>query len=201
MSIDSRIIEISGTAIPIPGDNIDTDQITPADAMKEPTFDNAASYLFRDARKKDANHPLNDPRYEGASVMFVGKNFGSGSSRETAPQAIKRYGIKALVGESFAAIFAGNCKALGIPAVTSSYDAITSLMEFTRENPNTIYTLNLGTKTLGYDGTFVPIDLPEPTRIALMQGSWNALNELKSNANQVREISGRLAYTSGFPYK
>jgi|SRR3989338_1198153 len=200
MTIDDlKIIKIIGTGIPIAGDNIDTDQITPADALTEPTFDNAANYLFRDARQKDTNHPMNDSRYQEASIIFVGKNFGCGSSRETAPQAIKRYGIKVLIGESFAAIFTGNCKALGMPAVTAPHEDIAYLTGLTQKEPDTVYTVNLETKTLNYGSSYVPIEISEPTRIALMQGSWNALNELKSNVDKINEVARRMAYPAGFP--
>ena len=200
ISIDElKVVRISGTAIPIPGDNIDTDRITPADAMTEPTFDRAVEYLFRDARKADPNHPLNDDRYQGASIMFVGKNFGSGSSRETAPQAIRRYGIKALVGESFAPIFAGNCTALGIPAATLlSSDDISHLMEYTRNNPKTVFELDLETKTLSYNGVYLPVELPESTRIALMTGGWNAMEMLKANKKKINEVARRLPYIGGY---
>lgn len=193
-----KIVRISGRAIPIPGDNIDTDRITPADAMKEPTFDRAVEYLFRDARKKDPNHPLNDSRYHGASIMFVGKNFGSGSSRETAPQAIMRYGIKVLVGESYAAIFEGNCAALGIPAVTASAEDISGLMSLTQDTPQTVYTLDLEAKTLSCDGRTIPVELPESTRIALMTGRWNALEMLKANKGKVRKVAEGLPYMDGY---
>lgn len=197
MAIEN-IIKVSGTAIPIPGDNIDTDQITPADAMTELTYDSVVKYLFRDARKKDSNHPLNDSRYNGASIMLVGKNFGSGSSRETAPQAIKRYGINALVGESFAAIFEGNCRALGMPAVTASPEDNRTLMELTQREPQTAYTVDLESMAINYNGRRVQIAMPEPSRIALMERRWNALEMLKVNEHKVRRVAGALPYIGGF---
>ena len=199
MSIDDlKILKVSGTAIPIRGDNIDTDQITPADAMTERTFDNAVNYLFRDARIADPNHPLNDTRYLGASIMIVNRNFGSGSSRETAPQAITRSGIKGLVGESYAAIFEGNCRALGIPAVTATTLDIEELMNYTRNYPNTKYTIDLATKTLAYGKKRVPIDMPESSRLALIEGKWDALSMLKANFRKVNEVAGKLPYMNGF---
>lgn len=193
-----KIVRILGTAIPIPGDNIDTDRITPADAMTEPTFDKAVDYLFRDARRADPNHPLNDPRYHKASIMLVNKNFGSGSSRETAPQAIMRYGIRAIVGESYAVIFEGNCAALGIPAVTVSASDISTLMSLTQDTPQTVFRLDLEAKTLSYNGTTIPVELPESTRIALMTGRWNALEMLKANELKTRQVAQALPYMRGF---
>ncbi len=199
MSIDDlKILRVSGTAIPIKGDNIDTDQITPADAMTETTFANAVNYLFRDARKADANHPLNDSRYKGSSIMIVEKNFGSGSSRETAPQAIMHYGIRAIVGESYAAIFEGNCRSLGIPAVTATSSVISELMEYTKNNPGTEYTIDLGTKTLAFGQVAVPINIPESSRLALLEGKWDALSMLKANSDKTKRVAIGLPYMNGF---
>ena len=194
---DLKIIQILGTAIPLPGDNIDTDRITPADAMKEITFINMASFLYRDERK-DPDHPLNNPDYEGASIFLVGENYGTGSSRETAPQAIKRYGINALVGESFAEIFAGNCNVLGIPSVTVSHDDIAMLMALTQREPKTPYTIDLETKTLSYNGTTIQIDIPESRRNALVTGKWNPLEMLKANQPQTEIVAASLPYLTGF---
>lgn len=199
MSIEDLIIvRISGRGLPVPGDNIDTDRITPADAMTEPDYSNAVLYLFRDAKIADPNHPLNNPAYKGAAIMIVGANFGSGSSRETAPQAIKRHGISALVGVSFAPIFEGNCRALGMPAVTASREDVAELMELTARVPSTKYLIDLKAKTLTYNGTTLPIDLPEYARIALITGRWDALAMLHANQDKVAEVAGRLPYMKQF---
>ena len=199
MSIDDlKILKVSGTAIPIKGDDINTDQITPADAMTEPTFANAVLYLFRDARTKDANHPLNDSKYLGASIMIVNKNFGSGSSRETAPQAIMRHGIRAIVGESYAAIFEGNCRVLGIPAVTAAESDIAELMSNARQNPSEQYTLDIGAKTLRYGDRTITIDLPESTRHALIGGNWDARSMLQANMTKAMQVASSLPYMNGF---
>ncbi|MBI2101833.1 hypothetical protein HYT53_04445 [Candidatus Woesearchaeota archaeon] len=200
MAIDDLdVLKISGTAIPIPGSDMDTDQIAPADSMTELAYSKASMlpYLFRDARKKDPNHPLNNPNYEGASIMVVGRNFGAGSSRETAPQAIMSYGISALVGESFATIFEGNCREIGMPAVTASHDIIEELMELTVREPKTIYTLDILSKTLSWsEGTYRPIELPESTKITLMHG--NVLQMLKNNHPKIAPVANSLPYINGF---
>lgn len=197
-----QIKQIPGRAIPLPGDNIDTDQITPADSLKETTFNNMASYLFRDAKKKDPNHPLDDARYAGASLLFVGKNFGSGSSRESAAQAIMRFGIRALVGESFAEIFAGNCNVLGVTVVTASHDDVTKLMEVTEQQPQTTFLLDLEAKSLHYQsdgqGVDIAVDLPESRRAALTSGTWNALELLKANEKKIKDVAGQLPYMRNF---
>ncbi|MBI3089905.1 MAG: isopropylmalate isomerase [Candidatus Tectomicrobia bacterium] len=197
-----RIIEIMGRAVPLREDNVDTDRITPAVALMEPTFDNMAAYLFRDARKSDPRHPLNDPKYQGATLLVVGKNFGSGSSRESAPQAITRAGFRALIGESFAEIFAGNCNVLGIPAVVASHEAIALLFAAAERRPETLYRLNLETKTLTFeaDGGMqrLAIDLAEPRRVALLSGSWNSLAMLQANEARVRQVAAALPYMNEF---
>ena len=122
MSADAKVVKVTGTVIPMRGNDIDTDRIIPARYLKEITFARMGEYPFYDERFDSAGkpkaHPFNDPKYRGASILFVNKNFGCGSSREHAPQALFRFGIHAIVGESFAAIFAGNCVVMGIPTVT-----------------------------------------------------------------------------------
>src|SRR5215831_18321264 len=134
-----KIIEISGTAVLIRGNDIDTDRIIPARYLKEPTFARMGDYPFFDERfdssGKKKDHPLNDPEYRGASVLFVNKNFGCGSSREHAPQALYRFGIQAIVGESFAAIFAGNCVIIGMPIVTIPQSEIEALQRDVQNHP------------------------------------------------------------------
>ncbi|MCE2453700.1 MAG: isopropylmalate isomerase, partial [Nitrospinae bacterium] len=116
----SRIEKIVGKAIPIPRDDIDTDRITPARFLKSITFEGIEKALFCDERENTPDHPVDNPAHKGANMMFVGKNFGSGSSREHAPQALKRFGIDVLIGVSFAEIFAGNCFAIGVPLGVAS---------------------------------------------------------------------------------
>jgi 3-isopropylmalate/(R)-2-methylmalate dehydratase small subunit len=152
MSAIVKITRVQGTAVPLRGNDIDTDRIIPARYLKEVTFARMGEYPFFDerydaaGRKKD--HPFNDPEYRGAAILFVNKNFGCGSSREHAPQALHRFGIKAIVGESFAAIFAGNCTMMGVPTVTVSAGEIQQLMKSVEENPRTQYTVDLESKTL-----------------------------------------------------
>ena len=130
--------QITGTGIPVPGNDIDTDRIIPARFMKCVTFDGLEQYAFYDERFSGDTpkaHPFNDDRFLGGSILIVNKNFGCGSSREHAPQALVRFGMRAIIGESFAEIFAGNCTALGVPAVTASQDHITQLMQAVESDP------------------------------------------------------------------
>ena len=145
---------ISGKAVPIRGNDIDTDRIIPARFLKEITFNNMGNYLFYDERFNEdgtqKDHPINNPKYSEANIMVVGNNFGCGSSREHAPQSIMRYGITAIIGESFSEIFKGNCKAIGVPVVTASKDIIDQLQTQIESEPNTQFRINIETKTIQY---------------------------------------------------
>ena len=197
-----KITRVSGTAVHIRGNDIDTDRIVPARYLKEVTFARMGEYPFFDERfhasGKKKDHPFNDPEYKGASILFVNKNFGCGSSREHAPQALNRFGIKAIVGESFAAIFAGNCMIMGVPTVTVNAKDMETLMKSVEEDPRTEYTVDLESKTLSYDKHRIAIDLPETYRNALTTGSWNSTALLRANLEQVRKTASKLPYISGF---
>jgi len=202
MSEIVKINKISGTAVPIHGNDIDTDRIIPARYLKEVTFARMGEYPFFDERfdasGKKKDHPFNDSEYKGASLLFVNKNFGCGSSREHAPQALYRFGIQAIVGESFAAIFAGNCTMMGVPAVMVGPKEIEQLMKSVEEDPRTEYSVDLENKTLSYGQQKIAIDLPETYRIALTAGSWNSTALLHANLDQVKKTAAKLPYMTGF---
>ncbi|MBM4264186.1 MAG: 3-isopropylmalate dehydratase small subunit [Deltaproteobacteria bacterium] len=197
-----KIIKLSGTALPMRGNDIDTDRIIPARYLKEVTFARMGDYPFFDERfsaeGKKKDHPFNDPEYSGAAVLFVNKNFGCGSSREHAPQALNRFGIKVIVGESFAAIFAGNCTMMGVPTVTVSEKDIQQLIKSVEENPKLEYTIDLESKTLTYGKNKIAIDLPETSRTALITGSWDSTALLRANLAQVRQTATKLPYIGNF---
>jgi len=202
MSDIIKITKVSGTAVPMRGNDIDTDRIIPARYLKEVTFARMGDYPFFDERYdaagKKKDHPFNDPEYRGASLLFVNKNFGCGSSREHAPQALHRFGIKAIVGESFAAIFAGNCTMMGVPTVTGGEKEIQQLMKSVEENPKTEYTVDLDSKTLVYGNVKISIELPETYRTALMTGSWDSTALLRANLDQVKQTAAKLPYIGNF---
>ena len=197
-----EITKISGTAVPIHGNDIDTDRIIPARYLKEPTFARMGDYPFFDERfdsaGKKKDHPFNDPEYKGASILFVNKNFGCGSSREHAPQALYRFGIKAIVGESFAAIFAGNCTMMGLPAVVVAAKDIEQLMKSVEDDPRTEYSVDLENKTISCGNQKIAIDLPETYRTALTKGFWDSTALLRSNLEQVKRTAAKLPYITGF---
>jgi len=202
MSEIVKITKISGTAVPIRGNDIDTDRIIPARYLKEVTFARMGEYPFFDERYdasgKKKDHPFNDPEYKGAAILFVNKNFGCGSSREHAPQALYRFGIQAIVGVSFAAIFAGNCTIMGVPTVTVGAKEIEQLMKGVEDNPRTEYTVDLESKTISYDGQKIAVDLPETYRTALTTGSWDSTTLLRANLDQVKNTAAKLPYMTGF---
>ena len=202
MSEIVKITAISGTAVPIRGNDIDTDRIIPARYLKEPTFSRMGDYPFFDERfdqsGKKKDHPLNDPEYRGASILFVNKNFGCGSSREHAPQALYRFGIKTIVGESFAAIFAGNCTMMGLPAVVVGAKEMDQLIKSVEENPRTEYSVDLQSKAISYGNQKLRFDMPETYRTALTLGYWDSTALLRANLDQVKLTAAKLPYMSGF---
>ncbi|MFA5878651.1 MAG: 3-isopropylmalate dehydratase small subunit [Candidatus Margulisiibacteriota bacterium] len=194
-----RIIKnIKSCAVIIKGDDLDTDQILPAKFMKEITFDNMGKYLFYDYRydesKNTRNFVLDQPEFIGAEIMIVGKNFGCGSSREHAPQAIKRAGFKAIIGESFAEIFTGNCKALGIPLVTMVKEKLSLLTEKIGANPQILVELDLENKMVTAADLNLPIEIKDSFREAFLKGIWDASLLLKDNLDLILKKDQTLYY-------
>jgi 3-isopropylmalate/(R)-2-methylmalate dehydratase small subunit len=202
MSNESKITGVAGRAIVVRGNDIDTDRIIPARYLKEPTFARMGDYPFFDERfdaaGKTKPHPFNDPKFKGASILFVNKNFGCGSSREHAPQALYRFGIHAVVGESFAAIFAGNCVMIGMPTVTVDEREIEELMRLTESRPETSFALDVQGKKLSYGEKSIAVEIPETYRKALVDGSWDSTGMLRANLDKVRATAAKLPYMSGF---
>lgn len=202
MSEIVRITNVEGRAVTIRGNDIDTDRIIPARYLKEVSFARMGEYPFFDERFDASGnlkpHPLNDPRYKGASLLFVNKNFGCGSSREHAPQALYRWGIHAILGESFAAIFAGNCTMMGVPTVTVSPRDIENLMQAVENDPTTIFRLDLPAKTISFGEHKIAVVLPETYRSALISGSWDSTAMLRANLNEVKKTAAKLPYMNNF---
>ncbi|MBI4439790.1 3-isopropylmalate dehydratase small subunit [Candidatus Woesearchaeota archaeon] len=196
----TKITEVKGRGIFVEGDDIDTDRIIPARYMKVLDFSKLGQYAFQDARfdgkGKPLRHPFNDKKYRGASILVVNKNFGCGSSREHAPAALIGFGIKAIIGESFAEIFAGNCIANGIPIVAAKQEDIKNLMEFIRENPDAEIRIDIENDRVEY-GDF-SIGVTARDKKSLTQGTWDVLGEMLSNKNLAKNIHGKLPYTGGF---
>ena len=193
-----RIDRIEGTAIPVRGDNIDTDRIIPARFLKAITFDGLGDHLFEDERVATAAHPFSNPAYQGAHVLLVNGNFGSGSSREHAPQALQRWGIEACVGESFSEIFRGNALAIGLACVTVTHEEADRLMLLVEGAPATRLALSLTDRTLETAGQSVSIGIEGSARDALLAGTWDAMGMLLDDFDIVRGVAARVPYIRGF---
>lgn len=194
----AKITSISGRAVCVPGNDIDTDRIIPARFMKCVTFDGLGEYLFYDVRKHadgtDKPHPLNDPRFKGATLLLSGANFGCGSSREHAPQAIQKYGFKAVVAENFAEIFFGNCTTLGIPCATASRADIARIAAAIEANPATEVVLDVAAQEIRWAGQSVKAEVRAAARDALINGRWDAIGELLDGVPAVKTRAAALPY-------
>jgi 3-isopropylmalate/(R)-2-methylmalate dehydratase small subunit len=191
-----RIREIRGTGLPLRGDDIDTDRIIPARFLKAITFEGLQDHLFEDDRAQIDGHPAGNPAYNGARVMVVQSNFGCGSSREHAPQAIHRRGIKAVIGQSFSEIFFGNSVALGLPCPTASRDTTEALIALIEQNPSAEIAVDLDTMKVTADGRSYDLTLPAAAREAFMDGGWDATGLLLDDYDQVRAVAARLPYVT-----
>ena len=199
-----RIAKVAGRPIPVRGNDIDTDQIIPARFMKAVTFDGLGQYSFfdvrYDAQGQVKGHVFDDPRFQakGSRVALVNKNFGCGSSREHAPQALMRWGVKALLGESFADIFFGNCVTMGIPCVTAAEKDLLALMAAVEEDPAHDLVVDLKDLRATYRGVEYPITMPAGPRNQLLEGTWDATRILLSAGEQIEATAARLPYVGGF---
>jgi len=199
-----QIRRASGRPIPLRGNDIDTDRIIPARYLKAVTFDGLGHAAFFDerfdAQGNSKGHILDDPRFQakGARVAIVNKNFGCGSSREHAPQALLRWGIRALIGESFADIFFGNCVALGMPCVAASETDVAALMEAVERDPAHDLVIDLESLTATYLGRTYTVALPAGVRNQFLEGTWDGTRVLLDAGESIRQTAARLPYVRGF---
>lgn len=171
---------VKGRGLPLPGNDIDTDQIIESRYLKMTTFDGIEAHAFESLRKL-GQHPFDDPRFAGATVLLVGRNFGCGSSREHAPQALYRFGIRAIIGESFGEIFAGNCFAIGLPCLMVSADKGSWLRSAASRDPSMTMTVDIATCTVTAGSRTIAFDLPAGRRCRLLDGSWDSLSVLMND--------------------
>lgn len=195
---ENQIIKIKGRCIPKPANDQNTDDIVPARYLKETTFDNMGDYVFFDERYKDGkpieDHPFNDSKYQGATILVAGVNFGCGSSREHAPQALHRYGIKAIIAPIFAEIFVDNCLSLGVVVVTISLKDNNELADFIQQSPSVEIEIDLADKVIRYAGKTIPLGIPEGRRQAFLNGTWDAMSVLQKNEKGIKEVIEKLEY-------
>jgi len=197
-----RITAVAGRAIPMRGNDIDTDRIVPARFLRAITFEGMETHLFEDDRQRGGpghnRHPFDVPAYQGASVLLVNANFGCGSSREHAPQAIRRWGIQAVLGESFAEIFFGNSMMIGMPCVTASPEDVAALMMLVERDPTTVVSIDLQAGTCDAGGLRFAIGVPPKVREAFTTGAWDTTGLLLDRYEEVTAASNRLPYVAGF---
>lgn len=194
-----KIETVSGRGIPLVLDNIDTDRIIPARYLRCVTFDGLGEHAFEDDRKQMPNHPFDNPKYRGARILIAGNNFGCGSSREHAPQALMRWGIAGIVGGSFAEIFFGNCTANGIPAVCAAPSDLAKLAEAIAADPSVEVTLDLQANEVRCGSLKVPCSMQVAgARQALLTGAWDFLGLLVDAVPQVKQTASRLPYMTNF---
>ncbi len=197
--MNSSIIQrVDGRAIPLRGNDIDTDRIIPARYLRAITFEGLGEHAFEDDRKSNPNHPFNNAAYQGASVLVANGNFGCGSSREHAPQALMHCGIQALVGQSFGEIFLGNCTAIGIPCLTASAENISRVQDAVEANPEREMAIDLKAKKLTFGDIEIDLQIAESNRLQLIEGAWDATGMLLEGRDAVKDTADKLPYITGF---
>ena len=193
------IQRVEGRALVVAGEDIDTDRIIPARFLKCVSFDALGEQAFADDRKElEGAHPFDQPQFQGASILVVNGNFGCGSSREHAPQALMRWGIRAVVGVSFAEIFFGNCLALGIPCTTAAPDQVLSIQAAIQADPSRAWTLDLEVMKFSAEGESWTVSLADGPGEMLRSGRWDATSQLLANRLQVDALMECMPYLNGF---
>ena len=194
MSESSEVRKVSGSGIPLVGNDIDTDRIIPARFLRAVTFDGLGEQVFADDRKQLADHPFNQVRFRGAKVLVVNRNFGCGSSREHAPQAIARWGIEGLVGESFAEIFFGNCVAMGVPCLIAKGENVMALQKAIEADPAVTVSIDLEEMTATAGDLTIAVTMGEGARQMFLSGTWDACGQLVAQAEAIGKTVERLPY-------
>lgn len=195
MSQVKKVSQVVGKGVPVVGNDIDTDRIIPARFLRCVTFDGLGEHAFADDRAQShGKHPFDLPQYQEAKVLLVNANFGCGSSREHAPQAIMKWGIEAIVGESFAEIFSGNCIANGVPCVTATSETVAELQKILQENPETTLSVNLEKLEVSCGDFSAPVTIKEGDRQMLVTGTWDTCGQLVENASQIKDTAARIPY-------
>lgn len=201
---ETKRVMITGTGIVLRGNDIDTDRIIPARYLRTVVFDGLGEHAFEDDRaqlkRSGQVHPFDDPKFTGAEVLLVNRNFGCGSSREHAPQAIKRWGrgIRAIVGESFAEIFFGNCVSLGIPCAVVNAAHIEQAMKKVDQDPKAVVSVDIQNKRLTVGDMSVPFEMGDGVRQQFLDGRWDTTAELLANQAQIFETAKKLPYLGGW---
>ena len=197
-AVDFKRRQVSGRGIPVAGNDIDTDRIIPARFLKAVTFEGMGEHAFEDAKKQNLEHPFNQKVYQGASVLVVGQNFGCGSSREHAPQALMRWGIRAIIGGSFGEIFFGNCVMLGIPCLRASHEDIEWLQREIGRAPQQPVTMDVEKQEVRFGDRVIKATMPEGARNQLVGGTWDSTAVLLEAGAAIEATARKLPYVTGW---
>ena len=195
---DFKRRQVTGSGIPVAGNDIDTDRIIPARFLKAVTFEGMGEHAFEDARKQNPEHPFNSPAYQGASVLVVGQNFGCGSSREHAPQALMRWGIRAIVGGSFGEIFFGNCVMLGIPCLVATQADLEWLQKAVGRSPQEPVVVDVENQQVRFGDRTIKATVPDGPRNQLVGGTWDSTAVLLEAGAAIEATAKKLPYVTGF---
>jgi 3-isopropylmalate/(R)-2-methylmalate dehydratase small subunit len=194
----NEIKQVTGRGVPLLLDDIDTDRIIPARFLRCVTFEGLGEHAFADDRKQDSQHPFDNPQHKGGKVLISGRNFGCGSSREHAPQALMRWGIRAVVAESFAEIFFGNCTSLGIPCVSAQRADLERLASAVAADPRLEITVDLEQMEIRYGSERAAGTMPDSARQALTTGEYDFLGQLLEGEAQIRQTASHLPYLNAY---
>jgi 3-isopropylmalate/(R)-2-methylmalate dehydratase small subunit len=193
----SEVPQVSGRGIPVAGNDIDTDRIIPARFLKAVTFDGLGAHAFADDRTQlQGQHPFDLPQYQGANVLVVNANFGCGSSREHAPQSLAKWGVRAIVGESFSEIFFGNCVMMGLPCLTAAPADVQRLQKLVADDPTATVVVDLVADRVSVGDWSAPATLKPGARQQLIAGTWDACGQLVANREQIQATRDRLPYVA-----
>jgi len=193
----SAITEVTGRGLPLRGDDIDTDRIMPARFLRAISFDDLERHVFEDDRAANPAHPFNDSRWAGATVLVVNRNFGCGSSREHAPQGLARFGIRAIVGESFSEIFQGNASVIGMPCLAATHADVARLQTILEATPSVVMSVRVDAGSVTAGDLTIAATVPPALREGFVTGRWNPTAMLLERFDEVRAVASRLPYVSG----
>ena len=195
----AKILQVIGRAVPVRGDDIDTDRIIPARYLRTVTFDDLGGHAFEDDRAAaGGKHSFDAARYQGASILLANKNFGCGSSREHAPQALMRWGIRAFVAESYAEIFFGNCVALGLPCLRVSEADTEALLAVVEADPGLELTVDVEGQAVRAGSLSAAAAVPDGSREQFVTGTWDVVGQLVEARDEIAATAARLPYVAGF---
>ena len=193
----SKITKVSGSGVPLVGNDIDTDRIIPARFLRCVTFDGLGEQAFADDRvQSNGTHPFDQPQYQDASILVVNNNFGCGSSREHAPQSLARWGIKGIIGESFAEIFFGNCISIGVPCITLEPEAVKQIQSVVQTDPTLNLEIDLAAGKVSCGDQAYEPQIDDGARQRFLNGTWDSCGQLVQNKSAINKTSAKLPYIS-----